>query len=144
MADETSTSAAPAKPGWQTTEFWIHLIVQVCGVVMAVLPSNSQAVRIAGMVMSAVSALGYGATRASIKNAAQVIVLVMLPLFMIGCTKGMIRADAIDGLTTDVCDRHDAMISGKIDPKTISEADKATYLRSTLLLRKVLQEAKSP
>jgi hypothetical protein len=59
-----------------------------------------------------------------------------------GCSKGMIHVDAIADLTTDVCDRHDKLIQGTLDPKAMSEADKATFLRSSALLRKVLQEAK--
>lgn len=56
-----------------------------------------------------------------------------------GCNKGMIRADAIDGLADDVTMRHDKLVK---ESTTISEADKATYLRSSELLRKVIKTAK--
>jgi hypothetical protein len=59
----------------------------------------------------------------------------------LGCSKGMIRADAIDGLVNKVCDRHDALLTGAADPASISDEDKATYLRSTRLLRELLKEA---
>jgi len=58
-----------------------------------------------------------------------------------GCCKGHISADAIDGLVRKVSDRHDAMLNGTLDPKSVSPEDKATYLRSTELLRQALREA---
>lgn len=68
-------------------------------------------------------------------------VLAVLLLAGAGCSKGTIRADAIDGLIRQVSDRHDALLNGTLDPKTISEADKATFLRSTYLLKEVVKEA---
>lgn len=140
MVDEIPSDV---KPGYKTTEFWLSLIATLVGAVLALVPSTSKVGQICGVVSMVLGALGYTVVRGGVKKAAQVFVLVLLPFFMIGCNKGMVRADAIDGLTTDVCDRHDAMISGKLDPKSISEADKATFLRSSAILRKVLQEAKN-
>jgi len=80
------------------------------------------------------------------------LVAVMLSLGSVaGCSKGMISVDAVDGLTTDVCDRHDKILRGELDPKDLNgdgkvdekdDAKRATYLRSTELLRKVLSEAR--
>ena len=72
----------------------------------------------------------------------KLMVSALLLLACAGCSKGMIRADAIDGLVRQVTERHDAMLNGTLDPKTISEADKATFKRSTFLLNEVVREAK--
>jgi|GEM_PF-1076351 len=139
MADEVKTDPA-VKPGYKTTEFWLTKAAMVVGLLLAVIPSTSPAMKYVGIAAAVLSLLGYQVTRAIVKNAA-VLLLVLLPLFMTGCNKGMIKADAVGPLTTDVCDRHDKLVTGQLDPKTLSEADKATYLRSSQLLRKVLSEA---
>lgn len=147
MGDEATVPAASTdpKPGYKTTEFYLTLIGNLVGILLlaGVFPVDSALGKVLGAASLVLSNLGYGISRAMVKSAAQVALLVLLPFFMIGCSKGMIRADAIAPLTTDVCDRHDAILTGKLDPKTISEADKATYLRSSALLRKALQEAKN-
>lgn len=72
----------------------------------------------------------------------KLLVLAVLLLAGAGCTKGTIHADAIDGLVEKISERHDAMLDGTLDPKTISEADKATFKRSTALIREIIQAAK--
>lgn len=67
--------------------------------------------------------------------------LLVTLLAFAGCTaNGKISADAIDSSVTAVCDRHDAYVSD--DPR-LSDADKATFLRSSALLKKVVAEAKA-
>jgi len=65
-----------------------------------------------------------------------------------GCCGGTIKASAIGDLVDKVSDRHDALLDripdvngdGKVD--AADEADKATYKRSTKLLKEVVAEAK--
>lgn len=71
----------------------------------------------------------------------KLLVLAILVFSCAGCYTG-IRPDAIDGLVRKVSERHDAMLNGTLDPKTISPEDKATFLRSTQLLNAVVDEAK--
>lgn len=86
MPDPNAPAPAPAvKPGWQTTEFWLHLIVMIVGAVLALpLPSNSKIMQAAGMAAMVLNALGYGITRASVKNAAQILLIGFL-LLGAGC-----------------------------------------------------------
>ncbi len=61
--------SAPVKPGWKTTEFWLTKLGMVLGGVIASgLPSDSKAVQVAGLGLSALSLLGYQASRASVKK----------------------------------------------------------------------------
>lgn len=142
MADETATP--DVKPGFKTTEFWLMLIVTIAGLLPSagIFKTDSVVLKVAGLVVSVISTLGYGFFRTSVKNAAQILMLCLLPLWAVGCHKGEIQVGNVAPLTTDVCDRHDKLIKGELDPKSISEADKATYLRSSALLRKVLDEAR--
>src|ERR1051326_4622778 len=87
MADDAATPA-PVKAGWKTSEVWMHLIVTVAGLVVAALPSDSKAVQIAGMVLSILSALGYTASRTSVKNAAQVLLVAALLGGLMSCEIG--------------------------------------------------------
>lgn len=94
MADETAaapatpaTPAVPVKPGWQTSEFWLHLIATILGAIMASgLPSNSKIVQVSGMGLSLLSVLGYTTGRVIIKNAAQVLLVGILLLGAYGCS----------------------------------------------------------
>lgn len=149
MADEPKTDApapapapAPAiKPGYKTTEFWLSTAATLVGALMAIVPNESKAMQYLGLAAMVLSVLGYGVVRKSIKNAAQVILIVMVPFVAVGCCTGTVRADAIKGLNADVCNRHDAFIKGELKAENLSEADKALYLRSSQLLRKAIQEA---
>jgi len=59
-------------------------------------------------------------------------------LLLCGCQTDMVRAAAIDGLVQRVSERHDVYV--KAD-ESLDEDERKTYLRSTELLRKVLEEA---
>lgn len=67
--------------------------------------------------------------------------IAVLLIVAVGCSKGTVRADAIDGLVDKIAERHDAMLNGTLDPKSVSPEDKATYLRSTQILKEILKEA---
>lgn len=94
MVDETAmapttpvTPAVQVKPGWQTSEFWLHLIATILGAIMASgLPSNSKIVQVSGMGLSLLSVLGYTTGRVIIKNAAQVLLIGILLLGAYGCS----------------------------------------------------------
>lgn len=91
MADDT---AAPIKPGWKTTEFWLHLLVTVCGLIMASgLPSSNKAVQIAGMVLAGLTSLGYGTQR----TIAKISSILLIAFLLSGCKT--INKDALAAWT---------------------------------------------
>lgn len=144
MADETPTKPADVKSGFKTTEFWIMLVVTLAGLLpmSGIFKTDSVALKICGLIVSLATAMGWTAMRTSLKKAAQVLVFVLVPLSVLGgCCTGTIKASEVDPLWGDVCNRHDKLVKGELDPKSISEADKATYLRSTQILRQILSEA---
>lgn len=57
------------KPGFKTTEFWLSLVVTVCGLLTAsgVIPTGSVWAQGIGMVMAGVTALGYTGSRMNVK-----------------------------------------------------------------------------
>lgn len=59
--------AAPAKPGWKTTEFLIALIVTV-GVAVATVYEDQPWARMIGLVAAALTSAGYGLSRAIAKS----------------------------------------------------------------------------
>lgn len=63
-------AAAKKKKGIQTTEFWMCLLAVMAGLGMAsgLIPDGSIAARIAGILASALSALGYTAGRCVVKS----------------------------------------------------------------------------
>lgn len=137
------------KPGYRTTEFWLSLAAMIVGAVFAsgAFGEDSQVLKVAGLAASVLGVLGYTVSRGKAKQGAKVLGMIILPLLILGCSNGMIRADSIDGLVRKVSDRHDALVIGKKDLNgdgTIDDkdaADRRTYLRSTELLRKLLDEA---
>ena len=57
-------------PGWKTSEFWMSVAAQALGAVaMSGLPADSPVVQVSGLALSALSALGYGHSRATVKKA---------------------------------------------------------------------------
>lgn len=68
------------KPGWKTTEFWLALIAVIAGALPSsgLFATDSTALKVCGLVVSVLAALGYGAMRGSIKRSG-----VLLPLAMI-------------------------------------------------------------
>lgn len=84
------------------------------------------------------------------KKALFLVLVIFIPLGIAGCSQGMIRADGIDGLVEKVTGRHDKWAKevkdvngdGKVDE--VDDADRATYLRSSEILRRTVLEARSP
>lgn len=61
-------------------------------------------------------------------------------LLFTGCTsKGMIHVASIEGGLVKVLDRHDTYVQ---NDQGLSDAQRSTYLRTSQLLRKVMEEAK--
>lgn len=61
----------------------------------------------------------------------------------VGCsTKGYVRADAIDGLIDKVAARHDRFVKGEPSAEDKDPANRESWLRSTMILRAVVKEAK--
>lgn len=144
MGDETEAAApAPHKPGWKTTEFWLTLVSTVVGALMTsgLIADGSQGAKIVGLAAMVLGTMGYSVSRGMTKGAKLLLLAIVLPFAVGGCHRGEIQADAIAPLIEDVSARHDKLVTK--DP-TISDADKATYLRSTELLRRVVKEAKGP
>jgi hypothetical protein len=136
--------AAPGKPGFKTTEFWLTAIVTLAGLVAASgLPSESPAVKIAGLAVSVLSALGYTVVRGGVKKAASVIVIAVLLGGAAGCCSGHVSADAIEGTVEKVTQRHDRFVKGEATAEDKDPKNKDTFLRSTELLRTAVKEAKS-
>lgn len=65
-----ATKPAEVKPGYKTTEFWISLAACALGgfVASGVLPEESVWMQLAGMGLTALSALGYTVSRWVVKK----------------------------------------------------------------------------
>lgn len=59
----------------------------------------------------------------------------------VGCETGMIRASALDRTLNPVMDRHDKYVEAD---QTLTPEERRLQLRSTVLLRRLIQEAKGP
>ena len=59
-------------------------------------------------------------------------------ILLTGCSRGMIDVNAVDDLVYEVANRHDVYVAGD---QNISEGARVDYLRSTELLRKIMEEA---
>jgi hypothetical protein len=128
---------AGQKPGWQTTEFYLSVVTQLAGT--ALLSSGHAEI---GALLMGVSALAYALSRGLAKKAPVRVGMLFLAatLALSGCSPaGYVRAEAIDGLVTRICDRHDAYV--KADPSLAADK-RGTYLDSSKVLRQVLAEAK--
>ncbi len=79
------------------------------------------------------------------KNPKKLVVLFALAASLVftSCLspEGMVRVSEIDGVARRVCDRHDAMLNGTLKAADVTAAQKVVYLRSTEILRKVLDTA---
>ncbi len=66
--------------------------------------------------------------------------LLVTSLFLLSaCSSGMIHVDAIEGLVEPLTARHDAYVQ---NDENLSDELKGDYLRSSDILRAVLEEAK--
>jgi hypothetical protein len=70
VTESTPTPAPAVKPGWQCTEFYLHLAATILGAVAAagILPQSSHLLQVSGLVLTALNACGYTAARTIIKE----------------------------------------------------------------------------
>jgi hypothetical protein len=63
-------AAKEPKPGYKTTEFWMSLAACLVGALVAsgVFPDESTGMKMAGMAMATLAALGYTTSRFMIKK----------------------------------------------------------------------------
>lgn len=67
--------------------------------------------------------------------------VLLLPILIIGCCGDeYVRKDSIDGLTNKVTERHDRFIKGEATEADKDPDKKASHLRSSELLRKVVAD----
>lgn len=94
----TSTSVTlptpMAKPGYQTSEFWLKVAAMLLSALYASgVLTSSTALAVAGIAATVLTALGYTVARTMVKTAALVMLLAMLPLALTSaCTRGTARA----------------------------------------------------
>lgn len=62
-------------------------------------------------------------------------------LSLTACQSGMVKAANIEDLVERMATRQEAILTGQLDPATISEEDKKTFRRSGHLLRVVIATA---
>lgn len=137
---------ASIKPGVKTTEFWLTTFAAIVSALLAsgIFPAGGQVMQILGACGMVLSILGYGKFRSGVKKASILLFALALPFGAVGCSQGMIRADGISGLVEKVTERHDKLLRGELKPDQISEEDKATFLRSSEILRRTVKEARAP
>jgi hypothetical protein len=68
--DGSATVATTVKPGYATTEFWLSLIANLVGALMAsgMFADGSTVMRVAGVAAMVLATLGYQAARAWVKS----------------------------------------------------------------------------
>lgn len=76
MAEETTTETPttnPVKPGYKTTEFWLSVAACALGAFAAsgALPDENVVMKIVGLAVSALAAMGYTVSRFMVKNGAK-------------------------------------------------------------------------
>lgn len=64
--------------------------------------------------------------------------LVLLLMLVTSCQSGTVPVGELDGLFVPIMERHDRYVS---QDDTLTESDKATYLRSTAIMRDIITEA---
>jgi hypothetical protein len=132
------------RTGIRTTEFWLTALVVLAGLIptSGLIPEGHWAVKICGLVVSVAAALGYTWQRGNIKGAAKLLLVAVLVGLATGCAgPGYIRADSIAPAIEIVTMRHDRMLRGELDPAKIAPDDAESYLRTSALLRSVVDEA---
>ncbi len=133
------------RSGLRTTEFWITLAVVIAGLLPSsgLLPEGHWAVKVCGLIVSAAAAMGYTVTRGGVKKSiGNLLLLTMLAGTFSGCcSQGYVKADAIRPAVELVTGLHDRMLLLEKDPKEIKPEDRATYLRTSQLLRETVREA---
>lgn len=134
------------RTGIKTTEFWVTAVVVLAGLLPSsgLIPEGHWGVKVCGLVVSVAAALGYTVARGSVKKAtaAKLLLVALLIGLLAGCGgQGYIRAEAIQPAVDLVTGLHDRLLMGEIKPGDIKHEDRATYLRTSELLRSTVREA---
>lgn len=66
---------------------------------------------------------------------------VLFVLLLTSCQSGLMSAANLEDTLRPILQRHDALLTGQLDPTTISVEDKVTYRRSSYLLLRTLDIA---
>lgn len=66
---------------------------------------------------------------------------VLFVLLLTSCQSGLMSAANLEDTLRPVLQRHDALLTGQLDPATLSAEDKVTYRRSSYLLLRTLDIA---
>jgi hypothetical protein len=108
-SDPVPMPPAPAphrhKPGIQTTEFWITLLIVIAGAipVSGLVPDDGTAVKICGLVISVLSGMGYVNGRAKLKaNLLPILCIGLAIPFLSGCVAAIKQGDIISVKTRTV------------------------------------------
>lgn len=69
--DAPAPSPATPKPGWRTSEFWLHLAAIIVSALIAsgVIPTSGTAAQVVAIIATVLSSLGYTVVRSQIKIA---------------------------------------------------------------------------
>ena len=93
------------------------------------------------LIMAAVAAFGVSRGLAKVGSGAKILLIGVTLLFVAGCCKGHVRADSIDGLVDKITRRHDNFIKGEATEADKDPRKKDSHLRSSEILRKIVDEA---
>lgn len=98
----TATPAAPPKPGYKTTEFWLSLLATLLTYLYASgLLTSGTTLAIAGIAATVLTALGYKVARVLIKTAGAVVLLVAISSSQIGCGRAKASLGRVAGGVVD-------------------------------------------
>jgi len=94
------------------------------------------------LIMAGVASFGISRGLAKIGSRTKILIIGVTLLFVAGCCKGYVRADSIDGLVDKITRRHDNFIKGEATEADKDPRKKDSHLRSTEVLRLIVDEAK--
>ena len=66
-----TSAAAPVKPGYKTTEFWLSTVATAVGLLVAsgIVPATGTFSQVIGLICGVLGALGYTVSRGMVKQA---------------------------------------------------------------------------
>lgn len=132
------TDAPKKKHPLLEREFLMALFTLVGGVVLLALGKEEIGVT---LIVAATGGFAVSRGLAKIGSGAKIVLIFLLPILMIGCCgDAYVRKDSIDGLVDRVTERHDRFIKGEPTEADKDPDKKASHLRSSELLRKVVDE----
>jgi hypothetical protein len=132
------TDAPKKKHPLLEREFLMAALTFIGGIVLFLLGKEDIGVT---LIVAATGGFAVSRGLAKIGSGAKLVLIFLLPILIIGCCgDAYVRKDSIDGLINKVSDRHDRFIKGEATAADKDPDKKASHLRSTELLRKVVDE----